>query len=82
MTWILTESGGSGRTCLIISHIPTQSGGAWNEMTGRVCCCYEYNLIDKESVLKQNRVTTIATENDLPVIALVQSVSERKDSLL
>jgi hypothetical protein len=24
----------SGRTCLILSHIPTQSGGAWNELTG------------------------------------------------
>lgn len=24
----------SGRPCLLMSHIPTQSGGAWNEMTG------------------------------------------------
>jgi hypothetical protein len=23
-----------GRICLLMSHIPTQSGGAWNEMTG------------------------------------------------
>lgn len=25
----------SGQTCLVMSHIPTQSGGAWNEMTGK-----------------------------------------------
>ncbi|PYH80934.1 ClpP/crotonase [Aspergillus uvarum CBS 121591] len=25
----------SGQPCLLMSHIPTQSGGAWNEMTGR-----------------------------------------------
>lgn len=47
----------TGRTCLILSHIPTLSGGAWNEYT----------------VIKQNRVTEIASENDLPIIALVQS---------
>ena len=47
----------SGRICLVISHLPTQSGGAWNELT----------------VLKQNRVTEIATENGLPIVALVQS---------
>ncbi|KAF9637473.1 Carboxyl transferase [Lasiodiplodia theobromae] len=47
----------SGRICLILSHIPTQSGGAWNEQT----------------VIKQNRVTEIATENGLPIVALVQS---------
>ncbi|KAH8691355.1 carboxyl transferase [Talaromyces proteolyticus] len=47
----------SGRVCLVLSHIPTQSGGAWNEFT----------------VQKQNRVTTIATENRLPIVALVQS---------
>lgn len=47
----------SGRACLILSHIATQSGGAWNEMT----------------VVKQNRVTEIANENDLPLVALVQS---------
>jgi acetyl-CoA carboxylase carboxyltransferase component len=46
------------RPCLILSHIPTQSGGAWNEYT----------------VMKQNRLTEIAMENDLPVVALVQSV--------
>ncbi|KAH7063487.1 carboxyl transferase domain-containing protein [Macrophomina phaseolina] len=46
-----------GRMCLVLSHIPTQSGGAWNEYT----------------VIKQNRVTEIATENDLPIVALVQS---------
>ncbi|KIX04369.1 uncharacterized protein Z518_05237 [Rhinocladiella mackenziei CBS 650.93] len=47
----------SGRICLILSHIPTLSGGAWNELT----------------IVKQNRVTEIANENDLPIIALVQS---------
>ena len=47
----------NGRICLILSHIATQSGGAWNEMT----------------VVKQNRVTEIANENDLPLVALVQS---------
>jgi hypothetical protein len=47
----------SGRICLVIAHIATQSGGAWNEMT----------------VIKQNRVTEIANENDLPLVALVQS---------
>ncbi|EXJ77043.1 hypothetical protein A1O3_10201 [Capronia epimyces CBS 606.96] len=46
-----------GRLCLIRSHIPSQSGGAWNEHT----------------VLKQNRVTEIANENNLPIIALIQS---------
>ena len=47
----------SGRLCLVLSHIPTQSGGAWNELTVR----------------KQNRVTEIATENRLPIVGLVQS---------
>ncbi|ETS77223.1 hypothetical protein PFICI_11097 [Pestalotiopsis fici W106-1] len=46
-----------GRPVMILAHIPTQSGGAWNEMT----------------VIKQNRITEIATENGLPIIALVQS---------
>ena len=47
----------SGRPCMIISHIPTVSAGAWNEFL----------------VIKQNRLTEIATENHLPVIGLVQS---------
>lgn len=47
----------NGRPCLILAHIPTLSGGAWNEFT----------------VIKQNRVTEIANENDLPIVALVQS---------
>ncbi|KAL4767859.1 carboxyl transferase domain-containing protein [Aspergillus nidulans var. acristatus] len=47
----------SGRPCLLMSHIPTQSGGAWNEMT----------------VLKVNRMMEVAFENDLPLISLVQS---------
>ncbi|KAH8901432.1 propionyl-CoA carboxylase beta chain [Thozetella sp. PMI_491] len=47
----------SGIATMVIAHIPTLSGGAWNEYT----------------VLKQNRTTEIATENGLPIIALVQS---------
>lgn len=47
------------RPCLVLSHIPTQSGGAWNEYT----------------VMKQSRLTEVAMENDLPVVSLVQSVS-------
>ncbi|CAM1501358.1 Fc.00g105200.m01.CDS01 [Cosmosporella sp. VM-42] len=47
----------SGRPCLAMSHIPTQSGGAWNEMT----------------VVKVNRIMEIGMENDLPLISLVQS---------
>ncbi|KAK5710384.1 hypothetical protein LTR17_018910 [Elasticomyces elasticus] len=46
-----------GRPCLVVSHIPTQNGGAWSTST----------------IPKQNRVTEIATENGLPVVALVQS---------
>jgi acetyl-CoA carboxylase carboxyltransferase component len=47
----------SGRPCLVIAHIPTLNAGAWVE----------------HLVLKQNRVTEIANENDLPIVALVQS---------
>ncbi|KAE8373929.1 carboxyl transferase domain-containing protein [Aspergillus bertholletiae] len=47
----------NGRPSLVMSHIPTQSGGAWNEMT----------------VLKTNRMMEIAFENDLILISLVQS---------
>lgn len=47
----------SGRQCMILSHIPTLSGGAWTEYT----------------IVKHNRMTEIANENDLPIIALVQS---------
>jgi hypothetical protein len=43
---------------MIIAHIPTLSGAAWNEFT----------------LIKQNRMTEIATQNRLPLIALVQSV--------
>ncbi|KAK4894407.1 hypothetical protein LTR27_007291 [Elasticomyces elasticus] len=46
-----------GRSCLVVSHIPTQNGGAWSTST----------------IPKQNRVTEIATENGLPIVALVQS---------
>lgn len=48
----------SGVKCMIIAHIPTLSGAAWNEFT----------------LIKQNRMTEIATQNRLPLIALVQSV--------
>lgn len=47
----------SGRPCMVLAHIPTLSGGAWNEYT----------------VIKQNRITEIANENNLPIVALVQS---------
>ncbi|TPX12719.1 uncharacterized protein E0L32_000896 [Thyridium curvatum] len=47
----------SGKPCLLMSHIPTQSGGAWNELT----------------VLKVNRIMEIGMENNLPLISLVQS---------
>ncbi|POS78366.1 carboxyl transferase domain-containing protein [Diaporthe helianthi] len=47
----------SGRPCLLMSHIPTQDGGAWNEYT----------------VQKVNRIMEIGMENDLPLISLVQS---------
>jgi acetyl-CoA carboxylase carboxyltransferase component len=49
----------SGIKCMIISHIPTLSGAAWNEFT----------------LIKQNRMTEIATQNRLPLISLVQSVN-------
>lgn len=32
---LLTLTLPSGRPCLLMSHIPTQSGGSWNEMTGK-----------------------------------------------
>ncbi|BFZ62146.1 hypothetical protein YB2330_003228 [Saitoella coloradoensis] len=47
----------SGVKCLITAHIPTINGGAWNEYT----------------VKKQDRISRIAQENGLPLIALVQS---------
>ncbi|TVY37818.1 putative methylcrotonoyl-CoA carboxylase beta chain, mitochondrial [Lachnellula subtilissima] len=47
----------SGIICMLFAHIPSLQGGAWNEYT----------------VLKQNRITAIASENNLPLIALVQS---------
>ncbi|KAJ1324042.1 acyl-CoA carboxylase subunit beta [Microdochium nivale] len=47
----------AGRPCVLMGHIPTQSGGAWNEMT----------------VVKVNRIMEVAFENDLPLISLVQS---------
>ncbi|KAH6717401.1 propionyl-CoA carboxylase beta chain [Leptodontidium sp. MPI-SDFR-AT-0119] len=47
----------SGVICMILAHIPSLQGGSWNEFT----------------VLKQNRITAIASENGLPLIALVQS---------
>ena len=46
-----------GRACLVLAHIPTLSAGAWNKYT----------------VIKQNRVTEIASQNDLPIVALIQS---------
>ncbi|KAH7016764.1 propionyl-CoA carboxylase beta chain [Ilyonectria destructans] len=47
----------SGKACMILCHIPSIKGGAWNEYT----------------ILKHNRATEIATENDLPIIGLAQA---------
>ena len=66
-----------------MSHIPTQSGGAWNEMTGketlRLLTFRLFYLIPGTDrlaiVIKVNRILEIASENDLPLISLVQSVS-------
>ena len=68
---------------MIIAHIPSINGGAWNEFTGKI---FYYPTQShgttrrqpdtKDLVKKQNRVTAIATQNKLPIIALVQSVSE------
>jgi hypothetical protein len=57
--WRYVETKSSGVKCMIIAHIPTISGAAWNEFT----------------LIKQNRMTEIANENHLPLISLVQSVS-------
>ncbi|OQV08555.1 Carboxyl transferase domain-containing protein [Cladophialophora immunda] len=42
---------------MIIAHIPSLKGGAWNYFT----------------VQKQNRATNVATKNGLPIVALVHS---------
>lgn len=47
----------AGQLVMVVSHIPTVNGGAWSEYM----------------VKKQIRVMEIATENHLPVVALVQS---------
>ncbi|KAK5062665.1 hypothetical protein LTR84_004738 [Exophiala bonariae] len=47
----------NGRACMIICSIPSIKGGAWNEFT----------------VLKHNRMTEIANENELPIVGLVQA---------
>jgi hypothetical protein len=61
-----------------MSHIPTQSGGAWNEMTGEnTSCIVRFNSLTARIVLKVNRMMEIAFENDLPLISLVQSVSAK-----
>lgn len=68
----------SGRPCLLMSHIPTQTGGAWNEMTGEISILYGVSAsLTPGAVLKVNRMMEIAFENDLPLISLVQSVSAR-----
>ncbi|KAL2205943.1 ClpP/crotonase [Sarocladium strictum] len=46
-----------GRICMVLCHIPSIKGGAWNEFT----------------ILKHNRVMEIANENRLPVVILVQA---------
>ncbi|ORY82133.1 carboxyl transferase [Protomyces lactucae-debilis] len=47
----------AGIQCMIVAHLPTINGGAWS----------------KSMIAKQFRIMEIATENSLPVIALVQS---------
>jgi hypothetical protein len=68
----------SGRPCLVLSHIPTQNGGAWSTLTSmlpdHVSLFDEWSLTMLLPVPKQNRVTEIAIENNLPIVALVQSV--------
>lgn len=70
-----------GRVCLLMSHIPTQSGGAWNEMTGmKKHNKHTHAIADTVIVLKVNRMMEIAFENDLPLVSLVQSVSNALNS--
>ncbi|KAH7354818.1 carboxyl transferase [Rhexocercosporidium sp. MPI-PUGE-AT-0058] len=46
-----------GKICMVLCHIPSIKGGAWNEFT----------------ILKHNRVIEIANENRLPIVILVQA---------
>lgn len=60
-----------------MSHIPTQSGGAWNEMTGTSDPASSVVLKLSQEVIKTNRTMQISMENDLPLISLVQSVRQK-----
>ena len=42
---------------------------------------YSCHISDRSPVLKQNRITAIASENNLPLISLVQSVSTSYSSV-
>lgn len=68
----------SGRPCLVLSHIPTQNGGAWSTLTSKSSTSVQDSLWKRSLTIvpvpKQNRVTEIAIENNLPIVALVQSV--------
>ncbi|CAI7677517.1 unnamed protein product [Penicillium manginii] len=62
------------KPCFLLSHVPTSQGGAWNTMTGIVISHdLPIDKADQYAVLKVNRCLEIATENDLPLISLVQS---------
>lgn len=62
---------------MIICSIPSIKGGAWNEFTGKgfYTGCYSWLPTLTDLVLKHNRMTEIANENQLPIIGLVQAVS-------
>lgn len=64
---------------MILCHIPSIKGGAWNEYTSELDHNSPDELMsiipDVALVLKHNRATEIATENDLPIIGLAQAVS-------
>lgn len=62
-----------------MSHVPTQSGGAWNEMTGASEPASSVVLKLSQEVIKTNRTMQISMENDLPLISLVQSVRQKPD---
>lgn len=47
----------SGRPCFLMSHIPTQSGGAWNEMTG-------YSFNSNEHIYLSNIYHSAEGESD------------------
>jgi hypothetical protein len=67
---------------MILAHIPSLQGGAWNEYTGMpsFMIIVTISKLIFTIVLKQNRITAIATENNIPLVALVQSVCISKET--